>query len=215
MSCEAAVTPDVIARAVDHVDDGIALVDRSGIIRFASSRMTSIFGYEPDDLVGQTVEVLVPPDTIDDHVAAREGFVHDGRSRPMTAPGYDIEGLRRDGTRVPVDVQLMPLTPELTLVAVRDATEARTKAAELALARADLTTSRRRESDARATLDAVVQHVFGATAHLDAVLHILPDTIAEDLGRCVAALHRALDTASGATDRAPWPGRLVCDPATD
>lgn len=198
MSAVEAVSADVVGRAIEHVDDGVAVVDASGTILYATGRFASMFGYEPDELIGRSIEVLVPPDAAPDHAAARARFVHDGRSRPMAAPGYDIEGLRRDGTRVPVDVQLSPIADGLVLAAVRDATEARTRAAELALARADLASTRRRDAARGEALDVVVQHVFGAATQLYAVRHLAPDALGDDLDRCIAALHHALDVATTA-----------------
>jgi PAS domain S-box-containing protein len=199
MPDDAAMPLGMVAEALEHVDDGIAVVDRSGAIRFTTARMASMFGYEPDDLVGRTVEDLVPPDAIEDHAAAREAFVCAGRSRPMAAPCLDIEGLRRDGTRIPVDIQLSPLTADLMMVVVRDASDARTKAADLALARADLEANRRRLAVQRASMDFVVQHVFGATAQLDALRRVAPPTFAHELEGCVSALHHALDVAASVT----------------
>jgi two-component system, NarL family, sensor histidine kinase DevS len=213
MSDDSAMPREVVAEALEHVDDGIALVDRSGTIRYATGRMASLFGYEPDELVGRAVEALVPPDAIDDHASAREAFIRVGGSRPMAAPCLDIEGLRHDGTRLAVDIQLSPLTEELFLVAVRDASEARTRAADLALARADLDANRRRVDAQRASMDFVVQHVFGATAQLDALRRVAPPGFADELEACIAALHHALDGATSATPSAPVPDRLA--PAAD
>jgi PAS domain S-box-containing protein len=206
MSAIEAVSADVVGRALEHVDDGLAVVDDTGTIVLATGRFASMFGYTPDELVGLAVEVLVPPDAVHDHVAARERFVREGRSRPMAAPGYDIEGLRHDATRIPVDVQLSPLTDGLVLVVVRDATDARARAAELALTRADLAATRLREAANGEALDAVVQQVFGATAQLHAVRQHAPDAVAAALDRCIAVLHHALDVATSAnstTTRVP------------
>jgi PAS domain S-box-containing protein len=196
------LTADLAGRALEHIDDGLAVVDDTGTIVLATARFASMFGYTSDELVGLAVEVLVPPDAVPDHVAARRRFVHEGRTRPMAAPGYDIEGLRRDGTRMPVDVQLSPLADGLVLVVVRDASEARARAAELALVRADLTATRRREAAHAEALDGVVQHVFGATTQLHAIRQLAPDAAAAALDRCITALHHALDVGTAATTRA-------------
>ncbi|NIT85846.1 MAG: PAS domain S-box protein, partial [Gemmatimonadetes bacterium] len=87
--------------------DGVAVVDREGIIRAVNPKVEQMFGYEVDELLGQRVEVLLPEQARAAHEGHREGFVRDPHDRPMGI-GLDLRAVRSDGTEFPVEVSLSP-----------------------------------------------------------------------------------------------------------
>ena len=87
--------------------DGFLVVDRSGIIRAANPRVEELFGWTPEELVGQKVEVLVPEMHREVHSGHRSRFVADPHNRPMGV-GLDLRGRRRDGSTFPVEISLSP-----------------------------------------------------------------------------------------------------------
>jgi PAS domain S-box-containing protein len=95
--------------------------DPSGIIRFCNPATESIFGYQRDELIGQTVEVLLPRRLREKHKDHRAGF--DGRAR-CTPVGQDrdLHGQRKDGTEFPVEVHLSSVDSRegITLAFVSD-----------------------------------------------------------------------------------------------
>lgn len=94
---------------LDSSPAGICLIEASGAIAQVNSRMVEMFGYAADELLGRTVEVLVPGDMNGRHARHRHEFNANPRSRPMgTRSFYDAR--RRDGTTLPVDVSLNPVT---------------------------------------------------------------------------------------------------------
>ena len=115
---------------VAAVPDGVVVVDAAGRIEMVNPAVETLFGYPPDDLVGQPVEVLVPEDVRDAHLHNREMYVSTPRPRPMGA-GLELHGLRRDGTTFPIDVSLAPVIvggQRRFGAFVRDATERRRSA---------------------------------------------------------------------------------------
>ncbi len=118
----AAITPAVLWRLVDALDDGILLLDDDGVVALANRRLEEMFGCRHGELIGQRVESLVP-----DLKAAHEGFrARHGRppkARPMGTMGR-LVGLRKDGATFPVQASLTPVptgTGRFTLAVVRDA----------------------------------------------------------------------------------------------
>lgn len=112
-------------RLLEAMPDGVVGVDKAGVIGFVNRHMESMFGYERGDLVGVSIEALVPESFQKVHMAHREGFNEAPIPRPM---GTDLilNGQRRDGTQFPVDIVLSHSdTPDGTLViaAVRDVTD--------------------------------------------------------------------------------------------
>lgn len=109
----------------DGVPDAIVGVDSTGVIRFMNRQTELIFAYDPDDLMGRPVEVLVPESARPIHRVHREDYATDPRIRPMGS-GLKLRGRRRDGTHFPIDVSVSHLDTRdgpLVIAALRDMTE--------------------------------------------------------------------------------------------
>jgi PAS domain S-box-containing protein len=123
--------PDRLLEAlVAAVPDGVVVVDAEGRIELVNPAVETLFGYAPDELTGQPVEVLVPEEVRDAHLQHREGYVDTPRPRPMGV-GLELHGRRRDGTTFPIDVSLAPVSVggrRRFGAFVRDATERRRSA---------------------------------------------------------------------------------------
>jgi len=107
--------------------DAVVVVGDSGRIEMASPAVAALFGYRPEELVGQDVEVLVPEGLRDLHRRHRRSYKARPQARPMGS-GLALEGRRKDGTVFPLDVSLAPVAvggSRLVGAFVRDATERR------------------------------------------------------------------------------------------
>lgn len=93
---------------IEASPDAILLVDTDGRIAYANTRVTDLFGYDPDELVGESIEVLVPESRRGDHVAQRDAYLRNPETRPMGA-GLELSAQRSDGSTIPVDVSLSPI----------------------------------------------------------------------------------------------------------
>jgi len=100
----------------------MVVVDAQGHILFVNARTEILFGYGREQLLGQSVEQLIPTRFRDGHTNHRRAFTAESRVRPMGA-GVQLYGQRKDGTEFPVDISLSPLETEegkLVLSAIRD-----------------------------------------------------------------------------------------------
>jgi len=121
-------SPDTrrLAALFDEGPDAVVVVGENGRIRRANDRVRDVFGYEPEDLVGSRVEVLVP-DSVENHRDLVTSYFGDPEPRPMGA-GLDLRAVRRDGSTFPVDVSLSPIDrgdETVAVAAVRDVSEQR------------------------------------------------------------------------------------------
>jgi PAS domain S-box-containing protein len=110
---------------VEAAPCAMVMVDRKGSIVLANSQTEKVFGYTHDELVGLSIEGLVPERFRLGHPGYRATFFGDPTSRQMGA-GRHLYGLRRDGAEVPVEIGLNPVeTSEgiFVLAAIADITE--------------------------------------------------------------------------------------------
>jgi PAS domain S-box-containing protein len=90
---------------VESSPASIVMVDREGKIRLVNSQTEQSFGYNRAELIGQTVEILLPERFRDKHIEYRKRFLLSPTSKPM-GEGRDLYAMRRDGTEFPVEIGL-------------------------------------------------------------------------------------------------------------
>ncbi|MCZ7526243.1 MAG: PAS domain S-box protein [Acidimicrobiia bacterium] len=101
-----ATTPTVTT-LLEGVPDGVVVSDAGGTITFVNRRLEELTGFGREELLGRSVEALVPLRHREQHVVDRASFDAQGRSRPMGRSGA-VVCLRRDGSEIPVHVSLTP-----------------------------------------------------------------------------------------------------------
>jgi two-component system cell cycle sensor histidine kinase/response regulator CckA len=102
---ELGVADGVFQALMEACPDGIVFVDESGRIMAVNTEAEAIFGYGRNDLVGESVEVLVPDRVRAQHAGQRASFVQAPVVRAMGHRG-EFFGLRKDGTEVLVEISL-------------------------------------------------------------------------------------------------------------
>lgn len=88
--------------------DGIVITDRGGRIVLANDQAGSQFGYGTDELVGQPIDILVPDQQRATHAGHRAGYVSEPHRR-MMGEGMELQGQRKDGSFLPVEISLSPI----------------------------------------------------------------------------------------------------------
>ena len=112
---------------LESAPDAIVLVDSDGKIVLANRRTQELFGYQPGEIVGEEVELLVPPRFRAVHVSHRTAYAADPRTREMGA-GLELYGQRKDGSQFPVEISLSPMAvgaQELVVTIIRDCSDRR------------------------------------------------------------------------------------------
>jgi PAS domain S-box-containing protein len=96
---------------VESSPNGVVMVDRHGVIVLVNRETERLFGYTRDELVGQSVERLVPVRFRHSHPDMRQGFLAAPQARAMGA-GRDLFGVHKDGSEIPVEIGLNPIEAE-------------------------------------------------------------------------------------------------------
>lgn len=111
--------------AIEAAPSGMVLANSEGRIVLVNAHAEKLFGYGRDELIGRTLEVLVPERFRGTHPNFREAYVARPSARPMGA-GRDLFALRKDGSEVPVEIGLSPIRTNeglVVLAAVVDISE--------------------------------------------------------------------------------------------
>ena len=115
--------------------DGLMVVDANGVIRLANAQIEKLFGYSREEIIGKSVEELVPQELRARHPGLRHSFHANPEARSMGS-GRELQAARKDGSLFPVEIGLSPLEARKgeaaqVAVSIRDITERRRAEAEL------------------------------------------------------------------------------------
>ena len=105
--------------------DGIIIVNREGHIVQINKQGETMFGYTRDELLNQTIDILVPERFRERHVKHRNGYFAEPRVRAMGAC-FGLSARRKDGSEFSVDIMLSPLYTDeemCVICVVRNVTE--------------------------------------------------------------------------------------------
>lgn len=97
--------------------DAVVVIDRTGLILFANSRVEQLLGYRPQELVGQPHNVLMPARYRDTHAAHIDRFMLDPRAR-MMGVGLALVASRKDGSEFKTEISLSPYQAANGLVVI-------------------------------------------------------------------------------------------------
>ncbi len=204
---------DSVSGLLASAPGAILVVGEDSRIQLANPRAERIFGYEHDELIGVSVDTLVPESLRATHAHHRANYLRDPTSRPMGL-GMDLAGRRKDGTEFPVEIGLSSFgTPQGRLVTCIISDISERKRIEEDLARRalhdpltdlsnrtlfmDMLSQALARSDRRGALVAVL---FLDLDHFkiinDSLGHEAGDTVLVRVGARLRAVLRPEDTAS-------------------
>lgn len=132
-----------LATLLNSVPEGVLEVAKDGTILYANDELCRVFGYDREELIGQSVEMLVPADVRVAHSKERSRFLANGKSRTM-GRGLELFGLRKDGARIRVDISLSSIRTgrlPVTYCLIRDLTASKAHERDLLEANRELSRS--------------------------------------------------------------------------
>lgn len=89
-----------------YATEGILITNEKGEIISINPSAEKLFRYEPGELLGKKIEVLIPS-RFSNHTKHRKKYNENPHARSMGA-GIELYGLRKDGTELPVEISLSP-----------------------------------------------------------------------------------------------------------
>jgi PAS domain S-box-containing protein len=119
------LTSEFLRSALESSPDAMIIVDPAGSIVFGNAQLSALFGYSRGEIIGTSVERLMPERLRAQHVGQRERFSAERRMRPMGL-GLELLARRKDGSEFPVEISLSSIKDgegTLVVAAIRDMTE--------------------------------------------------------------------------------------------
>jgi PAS domain S-box-containing protein len=110
---------------VESAPNAMVLVSQEGKITLVNSQTEKLFGYSRNELINQSVEMLIPQRFKQNHPHFRNMFFSTPKARSMGA-GRDLFAMRKDGSEFPVEIGLNPIESaegHMVLASIIDITE--------------------------------------------------------------------------------------------
>jgi PAS domain S-box-containing protein len=152
---------------LENAPDAMVIVDGQGAIVLVNGAAERLFGYRRTELLGQSVEMLMPPGFRDDHRGRVGAFVEKPNPRRM-GYGRELFGLRKDGSEFPIETNLSLLSGGsggLVASAIRDISARRDAEDRQALLIRELN---HRVKNALASVQAIVSLTLTSTRNPEA-----------------------------------------------
>ncbi len=90
---------------LDSAVDGIVTINERGMMESANAAARKIFGYEPSELLGKNIKMLMPDPYAREHDQYLRNYRNTGE-RKIIGIGREVAGRRKDGSVFPVDLSV-------------------------------------------------------------------------------------------------------------
>ena len=100
---------EIFNTLLGSVSEGVVIVDENQIIQEINKTTEQLFGYTKSELVGQSLNILIPKDYHANHHNHFKSFMDEKKQRRMGI-GRDIYGVKKNGCVFPVEAGLNPFT---------------------------------------------------------------------------------------------------------
>ena len=94
---------------IDSAVDGIIVIDAHGRVEAFNPAAERLFGYDAREVMGQNVDMLMPPPYREEHDSYLSRYLATGRAK-IIGIGREVQGRRKDGTTFPLHLSVGEIT---------------------------------------------------------------------------------------------------------
>ena len=146
---------------IESAANAMIIVNEKSVITLVNSETCIMFGYLKDELIGHSVNILLPDEYHQAHTAQVSGFIHTSTERRKMGKGRELYGQHKNGKKIPIEVGLSPFQSSkgrFVLATVIDISERKQQEKESLLMREQLSQASKMESIGQLT--AGIAHDF-------------------------------------------------------
>jgi len=92
---------EALFRVVNHLIDGIVVIDHEGVILMVNPAMSTLFGYSEEELLGKNVRLLMPEPYQSQHDNYIKNYQRTGHKH-VIGGGREVVAQRKDGSMFPI-----------------------------------------------------------------------------------------------------------------
>jgi len=119
-------TEETFRAILEHAPDAILISDSQGRIVHANDQAELMFGYGREEIIGRSIELLVPERFREAHVSRRLEHLAEPSRRLMGGAGNYFQARCKDGSELPVEISLSPCPQNgdmLVVATIHDASQ--------------------------------------------------------------------------------------------
>lgn len=135
-----------VSQVINSAPQGMVVVTAEGVIEQVNRSVLKMFGYNREELIGQSIEVLLPVSLREKHAQLRQAYLDDPQFRPMGG-SMDLAAFAKNGEEFRVEIGLSPMHVDnnvSVLATIVDITERLKMENELRLQQAALSHANKR-----------------------------------------------------------------------
>jgi PAS domain S-box-containing protein len=103
---------DLCAAVLGSASDAVIASDSAGIVRFWNPGAERIFGFDRNEAIGRSLDIIIPERLRERHWTGYRRVVASGESRYGAGAVLAVPGIRKDGSQVSLEFTLIPLRGE-------------------------------------------------------------------------------------------------------
>jgi len=120
---------------IDAAPNAMIMANEQGVIKLANVESTILFGYTTEELVGQSIDMLLPVEARHSHPEKLKNYISDAPVQRKLGNGRELFGIHRNGRKIPIEIGLSPLkmgNEFFAIATIIDVTERKRREAEAA-----------------------------------------------------------------------------------
>ncbi len=99
-------------RIVEEAPDAVIVADHEGLIRLWNAGATTVFGYDADEALGRSLDIIIPERLRARHWEGFRATMQTGRSRYGEGQVLSVPAIRKDGAPISVEFTIVPFAGE-------------------------------------------------------------------------------------------------------
>ncbi|TNE28836.1 MAG: PAS domain S-box protein [Alphaproteobacteria bacterium] len=143
-------TQKFLQAILDNTAEGLIVIDGKGSVISFNNACIRIFGYEPEEVIGRNVKMLMPNPYQSAHDGYLKNYMSGGAAKIIGTLGREFEGLHKDGESFPIELAVTEISTgedRFFCGIVRDISERKEAEEELKAAQLDAEEANRAKSE--------------------------------------------------------------------